>query len=107
MEEKKIFDFTDDAFFDSTKKEIYDELLIKKDFTDYYVHEIDDGKVTVTINIGSKSYDCIFFAITSESIKEMIQGKKILNLRGCYINNFDIEKICHNKWAHLDAFDAQ
>ena len=61
MEEKKIFDFTDDAFFDSTKKEIYDELLIKKDFTDYYVHEIDDGKVTVTINIGSKSYDCIFF----------------------------------------------
>ena len=110
MDEKNIFvfDFTDESIFEDSVRTIQYEILNKKQRKSYEVcDESHDGKIAVEItNIDGEVYKCIYKYMEAEDIYEMIINDESLNLKGIYVNDFDITEIENYEQYLLKDFDA-
>ncbi len=109
-EDRVVFDFTSEEFWKDLEDcgDLYGNYTrLRNDGIKKYTTEEIKGKVIVSfITEKNVQYDCIYYKKTLDDIEKLIKNKESVNLKGCYIKDFDITKIKKYQEYELLNFDA-
>ncbi len=110
--ERVVFDFTDEevrkeivGFKSYTWYNYYD--LIKEGRKWYNVEEKEDKVKVSIVTKEDNEYDCIYYKKTIKEIETLVNNKEPVNLRHCYIKDFNILEIQNDKEYEIINFDAK
>lgn len=106
MQDRNVIDFTDmSSLSKEEKSRFYDLIAIRR--KSYECSEMEDGSITVSIeNIANVHYECIYTYKKPAEVFDMIKKGESLDLKGCYIKDFDISKIDNHEKYEIMGLDA-
>lgn len=105
----QVFNFADDLLEIVLTTSIRGfKRLHKSPIADYSVETISEDRVQVTFqNEDGKTYACIYRRMDKQDVYDLIRQGKPLDLRGCYIKDFNIKDIEYYQDYILEKFDAR